>query len=110
MSQLYRRIQRLESHIGLGSRGSLGALFQELERMERDTSVLFDDAVMELVKGLDDQELNSIIADAQYRFGREIPCKDHGKTETGTILHSRNRVSRDNQRHEIDASQVVINI
>ena len=75
MPQLHRRIQRLETHIGLVSRGSLGALFQELERMERDTSVAFNDAVMELVESLDDQELNSVIAEAQYQLGREIPMQ-----------------------------------
>ena len=43
--------------------------------MGRSTSVSFEDAIVELVKGLDDQELNSVIAEAQYKFGREIPMQ-----------------------------------
>jgi hypothetical protein len=69
MSQLYRRIHRLEIHIGLVGRGSLDALFQELPRMGRSTSVSFQDAIAELVKGLDAQELNSIIMEVESRFG-----------------------------------------
>ena len=75
MPQLYRRIQRLETQIGLVSRGSVNTLIEELERMGRSTSVSFEDAIVELVKGLDDQELNPVIAEAQYQFGQEIPTQ-----------------------------------
>ena len=65
MPQVYSRIQRLETQIGLVSRGSLSALIQEAERSARNTSASFEDAVVEFVRDLDAQELNSIIAEAE---------------------------------------------
>jgi hypothetical protein len=98
MSQLYRRIQRLETQIGLVSRGSLNALFQETERMVRNTSVSFEDAVMELVKGLDDQELNSIIGEVESRFGREIATHEHAINDDFQQRHALYRRHRPNLR------------
>ena len=86
MSQLRSRIQRLETQIGLVGRGSLNTLIQELERMVRNTSIPVDDAVIELVKGLDDQELNSIIAEAETVWP-EVARQELARIETGTIAN-----------------------
>ena len=86
MSQLRSRIQRLETQIGLVGRGSLDAFIQELERMGRNTSVPFGDAALELVKCLDDQELNSIIAEAETVWP-EVARQELARIETGTIAN-----------------------
>ena len=84
MSQLCLRILRLEIQTLRVSRGSLNGLFQDSERMAQNSSVSFDDAVTKLVEDLDDQELNSMIAEAETVWP-EVARQVLARIETGAV-------------------------
>jgi hypothetical protein len=72
MTGTLSRMKKLESRCESLNRRSLDTLVQQVAHLVRNTGLRFEDAVDEVVRDLNKQELESIIAEAVSRYGREI--------------------------------------
>ena len=72
MTGTLSRMKKLEKQCEPLSRRSLDTLVQQAAHLVQRTGFRFEDAADELVRDLNKQELDSIIAEAVSRYGREI--------------------------------------
>jgi hypothetical protein len=63
----------------LRDRYSLDTLSRQAREMAKHTGLRFEDAPNELVRDLNKQELESIIAEAVSRYGKEIVCNEQSQ-------------------------------
>jgi hypothetical protein len=71
MPQLKNRMRKLESQCGLRSHRTLNLLLQQTDQLVTRTGRNFEDVANELARDLTDAELNSLIAEADARYGKE---------------------------------------